>query len=83
MKEVLTMIYKICRHGYNSFEEIYAEDKTEAKRYILDHFEELQRFSIPEATRVFCYAAELNERHKPTAILIYHNLAQWIWIELE
>lgn len=85
------MEYKICyseKHRAelgeaSCFTEIELSDRAEVKRYIAAHEHELQRFTVPETGSIFVWAVELRENGKPAAALYFHNVCQFIWIDIE
>jgi hypothetical protein len=84
------MTYQICytsayieNNLTSYYDEIELEDRFDAERYVEDNLSILQRFSVPDATRVMCYIAEIGSNGKPQAILYKHKDHGMIWLELE
>ena len=80
------MKYEICYKEKSEHESLFDvmefKDKYEVVRWVYENLKEIQEFTIPESGKIFCYAAELNEKEKPIAILYFHKINQFIWIEI-
>lgn len=80
------MKYKVCyteKSVHDSrFDVMEFKDRYEVSHWIHDNLEELQKFAVPESGNIFGYAVELNEKEKPIALLYFHKVAQFIWIDM-
>jgi hypothetical protein len=70
--------------GYDNAEcgEFPPENRKEAFDFVMDHLDDLQMFAPHETGSIYGYCVETSDGRKPTAILIKHSSAGWIWIEI-
>ena len=90
------MDYRVCyseayreQLGYSSSFDTLEDmgDRHEMRHYIEDNIDKFQRFAPHETGLIYGWAVELGSdrwgRPKPTAILIRHKVADWIWIDID
>lgn len=58
-------------------------DRDEVKRYVRAHENELQSFAVAETGNIFGYAVEKDQNDKAKSLLIKHDVAQWLWVNIE
>lgn len=76
------MIYMFWQKGGHPMEIEFSE-RYEVTRWVENHIDEIQTFSVYESGNIFGYAVELSdENRKPMAILYPHKVAQLIWIDM-
>ena len=69
--------------GYDNPEcEFPPETRKEAFEFIQEHLDDLQQFSVHETGSIYGYCVETSDGRIPTAMLIRHADAGWIWIEI-
>lgn len=80
------MKYKICytekSEHESRFNVMEFNDRHEVSHWVYDNLKDLQKFAVPESGNIFGYAAELNEKEKPIALLYFHKVNQFIWIDM-
>lgn len=80
------MKYKVCYSEGSEHESRYAvfefHDRAEVRHWVYSNLGDLQKFAVPESGNIFGYAAELNEKEKPIALLYFHKVNQFIWIDM-
>lgn len=75
------MLYQFCKWGNRGYLEFYFSHRYEVERWVVNHWDEIQSFSVYESGHIVGYAVELLN-DKPIAILYFDKIGQFIWIDM-